>query len=233
MKISSSPYVATLRYLLEANADSSNAVLMNKYMRNKFIFFGIKSPKRKELFRLFIKEYGWPQIEEMEPVCMELYSQNEREFHYFAMEMAERNIKKFNTGADKLFEYMIVTNAWWDSVDFIAANILGRFFRIYPETIRIVTKEWMDSGNIWLQRSCILFQLKYKKNTDTDLLYSFIEKLKDSNEFFIQKAIGWILREHSKVNPDEVYRFTERTRLKPLSRREAVRIMKKKNFIKV
>jgi len=220
-------YIALLRSLMETNADRANAALMKKYMRNKFEFFGIKSPKRKELFRGFLKINGYPVKEEMEMMCIDLYSLKERDFHYFAMKIAESKIKEFNESAVKLFEYMIVTNSWWDTVDFIAANILGQYFKRYPNQIREVTKAWMDSDNIWLQRSCILFQLKYKQNTDLELLFSFIDKLKSSNEFFIQKAIGWILREYSKINPDEVYRYTESTVLKPLSRREALRIMKK------
>jgi 3-methyladenine DNA glycosylase AlkD len=231
MKKGNNTYIPVLRSLLEANANPTDAAFMKKYMRNQFDFFGIKAPRRKELFRIFIKENGWPAMAEMDMICRDLYSLQEREFHYFVMEMAERNIKKFNKDSVKLFEYMIVTHSWWDTVDYIAANILGRFFRIYPEIILNVTSQWMDSGNIWLQRSCILFQLKYKNSTDTALLYSFIGKLKSSDEFFIQKAIGWILREYSKVNPDEVYRFTSGIILKPLSRREALRIMKKKGII--
>jgi 3-methyladenine DNA glycosylase AlkD len=227
----SNPYVSLLGKLLESNIDSANAAKMKKYMRNKFDCFGINSPNRKELFRTFIRENGYPPKEEMERVCREMFEIPQREFQYFAMEMVEKNIKKFNESSVKLFEYMIVSSAWWDTVDFISANILGRFFRIYPELIPKVTSEWMDSENIWLQRSCILFQLKYKKDTDTELLYSFIERLNTSKEFFIQKAIGWVLREYSKVNPEEVYRFAEKTFLKPLSRREALRIMKKKGII--
>jgi 3-methyladenine DNA glycosylase AlkD len=230
MKKHNSTYIAALQILLEANANPTDAAFMKKYMRNQFDYFGIKAPRRKELFRMFIKENGWPSIAEMDTICRDLYSNQERELQYFAMEMADRNIKKFNESAIELFEYMIVTHAWWDTVDYMAANILGRFFRLHPEIVIKVTSKWMDSGNIWLQRSCILFQLKYKKNTDTDLLYSFIRKLNSSDEFFIQKAIGWILREYSKVNPDEVCRFTSGTTLKPLSRREALRIINKKKL---
>jgi len=233
MTQSRTPYIVSLGTLLEAHADPVYAVSMEKYMRNRFKFFGIKSPLRKELFREFIRKNAYPPKKEMDEICRELYSLPEREFHYFAMEMVEKNLRKFNKEDYKLFEFMIVSNAWWDTVDFIAAGILGRFFRMVPDFVTKLTKEWMDSGNIWLQRSCILFQLKYKKDTDTELLYSFIEKLTSSNEFFIQKSIGWALREYSKVNPLEVLRFTERTELKPLSRREALRIIKKKGIITV
>ena len=233
MQKSENEYVKGLRILLKANENPENALAMKKYLRDKFEFFGIKSPLRKDLFRGHIKVHGWPEASAMEAVCIEMYSQPEREFHYFAIEMMDRNIKKLNRSAVKLFEFMIVSNAWWDTVDTIAASVLGKFFKMYPDLILEVSKIWMNSGNIWLQRSCILFQLKYKKNTDTELLYSFIDKVKSSDEFFIRKAIGWILREYSKVNPSEVIEFTGRTVLKPLSRKEALRIIEKKKLLKV
>jgi 3-methyladenine DNA glycosylase AlkD len=201
---------------------------MKKYMRNQFEFLGINSPRRKELFRTFVRENGWPETEDMEQVCRDLYLNSHREYHYYAIEMIDRNIKRFNEASVKLFEYMIVTNSWWDTVDFIAVNILGKFFKRYPGLISEVTEKWMNSGNIWLQRACLLFQLKYKKNTDLPLLYRFIQILRTSDEFFIQKAIGWILREYSKSDPEEIQAYSGRTDLKPLSRREALRIIKKK-----
>jgi 3-methyladenine DNA glycosylase AlkD len=232
MEITTKHYVEELRILMNANANRQYALAMKKYLRNKFEFFGINSPLRKELFRKYVKENGWPEIAAIEMICKELYSQPEREMHYFAMEMIERNIKKLNRSDIKLFEFMIVTNSWWDTVDFIAASALGKFFRNYPDLIDQVTKVWMDSGNIWLQRSCILFQLKYKKSTNTELLFDYIDKLKSSDEFFIKKSIGWSLREYSKHNPEEVILYTDRTILKPLSRKEALRIIEKKKSLK-
>jgi 3-methyladenine DNA glycosylase AlkD len=227
----SKEYSDALGRLLESHKDPVFAAGMIQYMRNKFPFYGISATPRRELFRSFVRENGWPPADQLEEVCRELYSRPERDYHYFAMWLADKNLKKFKTEAVKLFEFLIVSNAWWDTVDFIAANIIGRFFRSHPELIPEVTAGWMDSGNIWLQRTCILFQLKYGKNVDTVLLYSFIDRLKDSGEFFIQKAIGWMLREYSKFNPGEVSRFAESTQLKPLSRKEALRIIRKKGLI--
>jgi 3-methyladenine DNA glycosylase AlkD len=222
-----SVYVTNLRNLLENHADPDNAFSMKKYMRDKFEFFGISSPKRKELFRVFLKEHGYPPPDQLEWVCRALYSQPERELHYFAVEIINKQFKNLIEDDVKLLEYMIVTNAWWDTVDFIAAGIAGKFFLKYPGLINLVTRKWMDSGNIWLRRTCILFQMKYKNRLDTDLLYSIIDELRTSDEFFIKKAIGWILREYSKVNPDEVKRYTASVKLKPLSMREALKIIEK------
>ena len=82
------------------------------------------------------------------------------------------------------------------------------------------------SGNIWLQRTAILFQLKYKQETDTTLLASTIRQLCHTDEFFLNKAIGWALREYGKTHPDWVLDFTEKTVLHPLSRREGLRIIR-------
>ena len=83
--------------------------------------------------------------------------------------------------------------------------------------------KWMTSGNIWLQRTVLLYQLKYRKNTNKRILFDAISELKGSKEFFIQKAIGWALREYGKTNPKAVIAFVNSIELAPLSRREALR----------
>jgi 3-methyladenine DNA glycosylase AlkD len=88
----------------------------------------------------------------------------------------------------------------------------------------------MNSGNFWLQRSALLFQLKYKNQTDLKLLFGYIEKLSGSREFFIRKAIGWTLREYSKTDPDVVIQFVETHQLQPLSQKEALKVINRKKL---
>ena len=231
MKHSPGQYVNLLSSLLEKNSQKEYSLQMQKYMKNLFPFYGIKSPERKVIFRQFIKDEGFPSIKEVKEVIKLLYQKPEREFHYFAIELANKYSGKFDKEDIKLFEYLIVNYSWWDTIDSIAVNSLGKFFRIHPEMITETTALWMESGNKWLQRSCILFQLKYKKDTDLQLLYSFIDKLRLSNEFFIQKAIGWSLREYSKVDPQEIIMYIRNNELKSLSSREAQRIMIKRGLL--
>lgn len=80
--------------------------------------------------------------------------------------------------------------------------------------------ERFNGDELWLQRSAILFQLKYKEKTNETLLYRYIRQNTDSKEFFIQKAVGWALREYSKTNPESVKHFIEENRLPKLSIRE-------------
>ena len=118
---------------------------------------------------------------------------------------------------------MVTHNSWWDTVDIIAVKLIGEYFKKYPEEIKPAVKRWLDSRNIWLQRCAILFQLHYKKAIDTEMLTQVIHSLLGSKEFFINKAIGWILREYGKTNPEWVLDFVDKTELHPLSKREAIR----------
>lgn len=120
---------------------------------------------------------------------------------------------------------MILHKSWWDTVDYIATKLVGEYFKIYPEQRNISVEKWIHSNNIWLQRTSILFQLNFGKEIDTGFLSYIICSFSVSNEFFIAKAIGWILRQYSKINPDWVLNFTSNTRLNKLSIKEATRLI--------
>ncbi|MCV5062626.1 DNA alkylation repair protein, partial [Escherichia coli] len=118
------------------------------------------------------------------------------------------------------------TKSWWDSVDSIVPTFLGDIFLKHPELISAYIPKWIASDNIWLQRAAILFQLKYKQKMDEELLFWIIGQLHSSKEFFIQKAIGWVLREYAKTNPDVVWEYVQNNELAPLSKREAIKHIK-------
>jgi 3-methyladenine DNA glycosylase AlkD len=226
-------YSHKLISLFSANADPQTAFWAKKYMRNQYEFFGITSPRRGELSKEYISENGLPDYADLPEIIQDLWTADQRELQYFAMVLPEKFKRKWGIEIIELFENMIVNKSWWDTVDWIASHLVGSYFKKFPDQIIPKTDEWMASGNMWLQRTCILFQLKYKKETDTDLLFRFSEELRESKEFFIQKAIGWALRELSKTNPEAVLAFVNEVELKPLSVREGTRIIyKKKGLIK-
>ncbi len=220
-------YIENLKTVYRQNANPDFAFWMAKYMKDKFVFYGIKKPDRVIIRKEFHNLFGWPPVENVNEVAALLWQEQERELHYFAMELLYKFRKNSTPPIINLYEEIITSKSWWDTVDYIAVKLVGHYFRTFPEQIGPVTQKWMNSGNMWLQRSCILFQLTYKKETDTDLLFSFIRPCTGSKEFFIQKAVGWALREYSKTNPRAVLSFVEQTPLKPLSKREALRIMMK------
>ena len=123
----------------------------------------------------------------------------------------------------QLIEKLIGNNSWWDSVDTIAKYILGEYLLEFQSETKKVMERFSNSENMWLNRSAILFQLGYKQKTKAAFLFSECIKQAHSKEFFIQKAIGWALREYAKINPEEVKDFVLNSDLKPLSTKEALK----------
>ena len=200
---------------------------MKRYMKDQFEFFGINSVERKELTRKFFTAQGIPSKHDYKEVIQELWDLPQREFQYAALDILEHLVKKRIQVKIELLEYLIMTKSWWDTVDWMATRIVGVCFRQNPELITQTYSRWMEIDNIWLQRVCILFQLKYKEKTDVKLLFSTIQELSGSEEFFIQKAIGWALREQLKIDPAVVQKFVDENELAPLSRREALKVLKR------
>jgi 3-methyladenine DNA glycosylase AlkD len=196
-------------------------------MKNHFEFFGITSPRRREVCKPFLQKSTLPSKEEGFAIIKKLWLLPQREYQYFAQELAAAYTKQLEKEDIELIEFMIINRAWWDTVDFIAAKLSGDYFTKHPKQIIPVTNRWMASGNMWLQRTCVLFQLKYNDKVNTDILTHFIQQLTGSKEFFINKAIGWMLREYSKTNPDWVKNFVTKNKLSNLSRREALRLIEK------
>ena len=207
------PYLIPLSELFQKRANEEIALYMKKYMKGQYAYFGIKSLERRELKKEFLHTHGLPGSEILPIITKECWYLPQREYQYFIMEVLERLAKKAEKERIDLYEFMIVNKSWWDTVDYIASNLVGVHFQKYPDLINPVTEKWMNSGNIWLQRTSLLFQLKYKKKTDVMLMTNYIQRLQGSKEFFINKAIGWILREYSKTDGDWVRNYVETSNL--------------------
>ena len=217
------PYVTSLKTLFEQNADPSQAAPMKKYMRDQFDYLGIKSPQFKLLMKEFIAANGMPAIRDLDLILRELWSLPQREFQYAATSLLGRSEKDLPARFIKTIEYMIITKSWWDTVDTISGGALGIHFRRFPDVREKYLARWRASDNFWLRRAAILFQLNYKKETDFELLAEIIGENLGSKEFFINKAIGWALRQYARVDPNAVRKFVDSTDLHPLSRREAMK----------
>ncbi|UII34245.1 DNA alkylation repair protein [Fulvivirga ulvae] len=213
-------YARELREYFKPHADKSKAFAMKKYLRGNFEFFGIQTPLRRNLARHFLKSHGLPSISELHQMVVELWTLPERELQLTAMDICEKLAKKVSEDHITTLEYMLTHKQWWDTVDLTAANLAGKYFKLYPENISSFIPKWQHTEDFWLNRSAILFQLKYKRDTDTALLAETILSHTSSREFFIQKAIGWALREYSKTNPEWVRAFIQNNRLANLSVRE-------------
>ena len=216
-------YVKKLEKHFSVIGDPQVSEKASRYLLNQFPFFGLTSPVRKIASREFLSKEGLPEIDKSYEVVQLLWTKKHRELHYFAQELLEKRIKELGPDDLNLMTELVTHNSWWDTVDFIAPKLIGNIFRRYPQVINKHVPAWLKSGNIWLIRSALLFQLKYKKETDKELLFKIIRSCAEEKDFFIRKAIGWSLREYSKTDPEAVRAFVGGTKLSPLSRKEALK----------
>lgn len=202
-----------------SNSNQEEAVAMAKYLKNQFKFLGIKSEKRKELQKEFLKS-----LNNKEPInkvwLLQLWSYEEREFQYLAIDYLVKKKKALTKEDINLIETLILTKSWWDTVDLIASTLVGHLCKEYPELISEYIIPWATHENMWLRRTAILYQLKYKDQVDVDVLEYVIEQNSNDNEFFIRKSIGWALRQYSKSNPEWVRDFINAHKLSNLSVKE-------------
>lgn len=204
--------------ILEAATVPEKIPDMEAYMKNKFSFLGVQKPILKKIEREFFKPFkknpiDWAFVEE----C---WQQPYREFQYIAMDYLDKKKKELRPEDFPKLKQLAQTKSWWDSIDQLDL-IIGEITFHYPETKQVML-EWSKDQDFWLRRIAIDNQLMRKEKTDTDLLEKVILNNLGQSEFFINKAIGWSLRNYSKVNPDWVGAFIDRYReqLSPLSIRE-------------
>lgn len=216
-------FVEELKRKHALQASPYNAPIMEGYMKNQFAFYGIHSPERKEILKSQIKDMGYPSLATIDHVIRLLWDAPYRELQYSAQEILSRKQYLESPQRIELIEFMIVNKSWWDTVDFIACKLAGEWFRKHPDQIIPITGRWIESENMWLKRAAILFQLKYKNDTNEELLFDYIRRLSGEQDFFIRKAVGWALREYAKTNPLSVRMFVSDEQLSSLSTREALK----------
>jgi len=222
------PYVKALRTLYQQHADPKKAAPMKAYMRDQFDYLGIKSPELAELNKQFLDHHGLADIADLDNILRDLWALPEREYQYAAVGLLSRMEKELPAEFIRTIEYLLVTKSWWDTVDSIAGGTVGTHFKRFPKTKEKTISRWRKSDHFWLRRTTLLFQLGYKKDTDFPLLCDLIRENLGSKEFFINKAIGWSLRQYSRVDPEGVRTFVAETPLHPLSKREALKWLENK-----
>ena len=210
----------TLKKLFETYSNPERAISMSKYMKEQFSFYGIAAPDRRNLYKDFLKiekkqgSIDWKFINQ----C---YSDAHREFQYLAYDYLLAMKKQVCFEDISSVKDLVMAKSWWDTVDMLAqvvGNIALKDSRVDEEMLA-----WSREENIWVQRIAILYQLRFKERTNTTQLEQILLNCVGTNEFFINKAIGWALREYSKTNPDWVRDFLEKyqEQMAKLSIREA------------
>lgn len=214
-------FVSDVRTAFMSQASRDHAVRQEAYMRNQFPFFGLTKAQRTALQKSVFKKYPLHTEQQLCDVLRALWQQPERECKYTAIDLGIMYKKLWTSHFFACIEGLVITDSWWDTVDHLASNYMGTLLERYPE-LQDRMLQWINDDYMWKRRVALLYQLKYKKNTNLSILAQFCKLRMHEREFFIAKAIGWILREYSKTDPLWVRAFIEehKTMLQPLSVRE-------------
>ena len=205
---------------LEENRNELLAESMSKYMQDKFRFLGVRGATRTEIYKKYFpdarktKTIDWDFVEN----C---WNKEEREFQQLVVYYLKAMQKFLKREDISRLKYLIVTKSWWDTVDLLAKVIGSLIIRIkgYDQ----IMLEWSKDSNIWLRRVAILYQLSLKDKVDKQVLDEILVNNLGDSEFFINKAVGWALRDYSKYNPEWVREFIKKNKenMANLSIREA------------
>lgn len=203
---------------LKSLADPEKANQMSAYMRNQFPFLGVQAPKRKKVGNEYFKQRKDTNIDWN--FIMKCWELPEREYQYVGIDYLNKFSRFLSPKDIPNIRNIAATKSWWDTIDGLD-RIVGGIALEYPE-VNDILLSWSKDENIWFRRIAIDHQLLRKEKTDTILLEKIIVNNLDRDEFFINKAIGWILRDYSKTNPGWVRDFISKyeDRLAPLSKSE-------------
>ena len=215
-------FIENLQVLFEEKRDPKKALENKAYMKNHFDFIGLWTADRRSLTKDVLRATPLPDLETVTKTVLQLWQMDEREYHYAGIQTLAHYHKLWRTDTIELIEHCLVNHSWWDSVDGLNIDCVSRYFVLFPASVHIAGR-WNESNNRWLQRSSIIFQKSYKGKTNKELLAKHILHVAGSKEFFVQKAIGWALREYAKTNPEWVLEFVGNHPLAPLSKREALK----------
>ena len=200
--------------------NEEQAQKMSKYMLNKFEYIGNNTPESRKIFKNFFKEYKNEEKIDWEFVN-KCWENKYREFQYIAADYLKNMKDKLTINDIPKFKRLILEKSWWDTIDNLDMTIGA--LALKDSNVNKILLEWSIDENIWLRRIAIDHQLLRKEKTNTELLEKILKNNLGQAEFFINKSIGWALRDYSKTNPEWVKNFIEKNKEKmaKLSIREA------------
>ncbi|MDI9884968.1 DNA alkylation repair protein [Streptomyces sp. HNM0645] len=207
-----------------AAADPVRAREAAAYMKDAAPFLGIRTPERRALSRTVLDGTPPPTEADCTAVALRCWELPEREYHYFAADYLRRHVGRCSSEFIPVTRRLITTVSWWDTVDTLAAHVVGPLVVADPALVRVMDR-WIEDDDLWVARTALLHQLRHKEATDEERLFRYCLRRSGHPDFFIRKAIGWSLREYAKTAPDAVRAFVDsaRGRLAPLSVREALK----------
>jgi len=214
---------------LRAVAVPADAAPMAAYLRDQFSFLGVKARARRAAVRPLVaaaKGLSGAALLDRAEAC---WAAEPRELQHVGVDLLRRYGRALGPDALPRVRGLVRAKAWWDTVDALAAHVVGGLVQRNPQLVAAMDR-WVEDDDRWVARTAILHQLTYKDGADQERLFRYVRHHASATDFFLRKACGWALRQHGKVAPDAVRAFVSahEGELSGLTRREALKHLRRR-----
>lgn len=223
--------VDQIREVLPLHANPERAQQQQAYMKSTMPYFGLQAATLRLVLKPLLAAHRFRERSDWERAILTLWDNaTHREMLYSAIALARhRRYHEWREQPESLhiWEHMTRSGAWWDVCDEIAVHFVGRVLRVNIAEVTPIIRQWATDEHLWIRRAAMLSQIRFKADTDRDLLAACTTPNLGHPDFFSRKAIGWSLREFSRTDPTWVRTFVDAhaDAMAPLSRREALRLL--------
>lgn len=206
------------RHQLKNKANADKAEGAKRYLKSPYQFFGVDAAGKREILKDWLKQHPDLDIDEVVKLAGALWRSRYHEKKTLAVMLLQRYAKKLKYRHLSFLEKMVREVNNWDHLDEISIRLLGQMIDNCPRTLKRLPA-WAKSDNFWVRRSALLAQIPQfrRKEGNKQLFFDLAVPMFDEGEdwgkeerFFIRKAIGWVLREISKKEPQLVFDFVKR-----------------------
>jgi 3-methyladenine DNA glycosylase AlkD len=219
-------WVSEFRRQFKKLADPERAVQEKRYLKSPFDFYGVTVPRLRSIAKSFRRANKDSAKEAVLELCRVLWAGNFHEERALAIFLLDEYGTFLRYSDVPLLEKILRESVNWDQVDDISVHLVGAVLEKDQRAFEYLHR-WSRDDNFWVRRASLLSQLPLFRHGKGDkaLFYSFAREMMDEKEFFIRKAIGWVLRDIAWREPEEVFRFVieNKPRMSGVTLREAIR----------
>lgn len=215
---------------LAVHADPSRAESERAYLKSQRDFLGVSVPASRGVVRTFVREHGPFSMEQVVELVDSLWDGPFFECRRAAVEVLEASVSMLGDGQLPLVAELVRDGETWALVDPLATDVAGPIvMRGVTSVVGELLDSWSVDESFWVRRLSMLSLLPSLKQSDAEWtrFCGYADLMMGEREFFIRKAIGWVLRDISRRRPDDVRAFVM-PRLDTMSgvtRREAIKYL--------
>ena len=216
---------------LAHTASPERAVQEKAYLKSQLEFLGVGIPRIRAAAMAALKILETQQkitAQQLRALTLAAYATRSHDARAIALAVLEKRAKQLTAADLPWLEDVLRRSFSWAYVDQIAVHAVGQIVRREPDAAKAVLAQWATDDDFWLRRTALLAllgEMRAGGAFDRRIFEAWATPMFSEKEFFIRKAIGWVLRDVAGKDPDWVRGFLERhaAQMSPLSLREARR----------